>query len=60
MLHMLICTNGLLLNIYLASIGQDDGIGVESLSASGMIAGETSEAYNDIVTISMVNSSLIT
>jgi len=35
-------------------VGQDDGIGVESLSASGMIAGETSQAYNEIVTISMV------
>ncbi len=35
-------------------IGQKDGIGVESLSGSGMIAGETSQAYNEVVTISMV------
>ena len=35
-------------------IGQDEGLGVESLSGSGMIAGETSEAYNKICTISMV------
>ncbi|KAK2176007.1 hypothetical protein NP493_691g01001 [Ridgeia piscesae] len=35
-------------------IGQDNGIGVESLSGSGMIAGETSLAYKEIITISMV------
>ena len=35
--------------------GQEDGIGVESLSGSGMIAGETSQAYNDIVTMSLVS-----
>lgn len=35
-------------------IGQQDGIGVENLSYAGMIAGETSQAYNEIVTISMV------
>ena len=35
-------------------IGEKDGIGVESLSGSGMIAGETSHAYNEVVTISLV------
>ena len=34
--------------------GQQDGIGVECLSGSGLIAGETSAAYNDIVTMSLV------
>ncbi len=34
--------------------GQEDGIGVESLSGSGMIAGGTSIAYDKTVTISMV------
>ena len=35
--------------------GQEDGIGVESLSGSGMIAGETSRAYDEIPTISLVS-----
>uniref|UniRef100_T1JBH2 Uncharacterized protein n=1 Tax=Strigamia maritima TaxID=126957 RepID=T1JBH2_STRMM len=35
-------------------IGKDDGFGVENLRCSAMIAGETSQAYNEIVTISMV------
>ncbi|XP_063237346.1 acetyl-CoA carboxylase isoform X2 [Bacillus rossius redtenbacheri] len=35
-------------------IGKEDGIGVENLQAAGMIAGETSSAYQEIVTISMV------
>lgn len=35
-------------------IGQQDGLGVENLRYAGMIAGETSQAYNEIVTISMV------
>lgn len=35
-------------------IGAKDGIGVENLRYAGMIASETSKAYNDIVTISMV------
>ncbi|CAH1789095.1 unnamed protein product [Owenia fusiformis] len=35
-------------------IGQDDGLGVENLRGSGMIAGETSQAYNDIITINLV------
>ena len=35
--------------------GQEDGIGVECLSGSGMIAGETSCAYSDIITMSLVS-----
>lgn len=35
-------------------IGEKDGLGVENLRYAGMIAGETSRAYEDIVTISMV------
>ncbi|KNC52811.1 acetyl-CoA carboxylase [Thecamonas trahens ATCC 50062] len=36
-------------------IGTADGIGVENLRASGMIAGETSLAYEDVFTISLVS-----
>ncbi|PNF15149.1 hypothetical protein B7P43_G14819 [Cryptotermes secundus] len=35
-------------------IGKDDGLGVENLRYAGMIAGETSQAYKEVVTISMV------
>ncbi|XP_078451558.1 acetyl-CoA carboxylase-like isoform X2 [Lampetra planeri] len=35
-------------------IGQEEGLGVESLRGSGTIAGETSLAYEQIVTISLV------
>ncbi|XP_050530810.1 acetyl-CoA carboxylase isoform X6 [Daktulosphaira vitifoliae] len=35
-------------------IGKEFGFGVENLKYAGMIAGETSRAYQDIVTISMV------
>lgn len=35
--------------------GKDDGLGVENLRYAGMIAGETSEAYKEVVTISMVS-----
>lgn len=35
-------------------IGKDDGLGVENLRHSGMIAGETSQAYREIATYSMV------
>jgi len=35
-------------------IGQDEGLGVENLRGSGMIAGETSQAYNEVVTFNMV------
>lgn len=36
-------------------IGETDGLGVENLRYAGMIAGETSRAYEDIVTISLVS-----
>ncbi|XP_026475191.1 acetyl-CoA carboxylase isoform X2 [Ctenocephalides felis] len=35
-------------------IGKTDGLGVENLRYAGMIAGETSAAYEEIITISMV------
>lgn len=35
-------------------IGKDDGLGVENLRGSGTIAGESSQAYKEIITISMV------
>ncbi|XP_005722276.1 acetyl-CoA carboxylase isoform X2 [Pundamilia nyererei] len=35
-------------------IGKDDGLGVENLRGSGTIAGESSRAYEEIVTISLV------
>jgi acetyl-CoA carboxylase carboxyltransferase component len=34
--------------------GKDDGLGVENLRYAGMIAGETSQAYKEVVTISLV------
>ncbi|KAL6114247.1 acacb [Pungitius sinensis] len=34
--------------------GKDDGLGVENLRGSGTIAGESSQAYEEIITISMV------
>ncbi|XP_015588836.1 acetyl-CoA carboxylase isoform X3 [Cephus cinctus] len=36
-------------------IGKDDGLGVENLKFAGMIAGETSRAYQQVVTISIVS-----
>ena len=35
-------------------IGKEDGLGVENLRGSGMIAGETSRAYEDIFTVTHV------
>ncbi|CAF3336404.1 unnamed protein product [Rotaria sp. Silwood1] len=35
-------------------IGKENSLGVENLRGSGMIAGETSQAYNEIPTISLV------
>jgi acetyl-CoA carboxylase/biotin carboxylase 1 len=35
-------------------IGQEDGLGVECLRGSGLIAGETSRAYGDIFTVTLV------
>ena len=40
-------------------LGLANDIGVENLSAAGMIAGETSQAYDEIVTISLVTSRAI-
>jgi acetyl-CoA carboxylase / biotin carboxylase 1 len=37
-------------------IGLQDGIGVESLKGAGLIAGETSRAYEDIFTITLVTA----
>lgn len=37
-------------------IGLGDGLGVESLRGSGLIAGETSRAYDDIFTITLVTA----
>ncbi|KAF8329498.1 acetyl CoA carboxylase [Cantharellus anzutake] len=37
-------------------IGKQDGLGVESLRGSGLIAGETSRAYDDIFTITLVTA----
>jgi len=34
--------------------GKEDGLGVENLRYAGLIAGETSQAYKEVVTISMV------
>lgn len=41
-------------HIIKAIIGADDGIGVECLRGSGLIAGATSRAYKDIFTITLV------
>jgi len=37
-------------------IGLEDGLGVECLKGSGLIAGETSRAYDDIFTITLVTA----
>lgn len=37
-------------------IGLQDGLGVESLKGSGLIAGETSRAYDDIFTVTLVTA----
>ncbi|CAL1715333.1 unnamed protein product [Somion occarium] len=37
-------------------IGTQDGLGVECLKGSGLIAGETSRAYDDIFTITLVTA----
>ncbi|KAL0575912.1 acetyl-coenzyme-A carboxylase [Marasmius crinis-equi] len=39
-----------------AIIGLQEGLGVESLRGSGLIAGETSRAYDDIFTITLVTA----
>ena len=40
--------------------GRDDGLNVENLKGSGMIAGEMSAAYNETVTISLVRAAIVT
>ena len=40
-------------------IGKSNDLGVENLSAAGMIAGESAQAYHDIVTIAMVSARAI-
>ena len=37
-------------------VGREEGLGVENLRGSGMIAGESSIAYNDIITINLVST----
>ena len=36
-------------------VGKKDGLGVENLKGSGMIAGETSLAYDEVVTLNLVS-----
>ena len=36
-------------------LGREDSLGVENLRGSGMIAGETSDAYKEVVTMSLVS-----
>ncbi|KAG5984994.1 Acetyl-CoA carboxylase [Claviceps digitariae] len=38
----------------LTIVGREDGLGVECLRGSGLIAGATSRAYNDIFTVTLV------
>lgn len=35
-------------------IGKEEGLGVENLRGSGMIAGESSLAYEEIITMNLV------
>lgn len=46
--------NGVERHIITAVIGADNGLGVECLKGSGLIAGATSRAYKDIFTITLV------
>lgn len=39
-------------------IGKEEGLGVENLRGSGTIAGETSQAYKEVITISMVRPNI--
>lgn len=45
-------------------IGQQDGLGVENLKYAGLIAGETSKAYDEVeyfsISIALVNSQIFT
>ena len=49
-----IVENGEVRHVIKAIIGTEDGLGVESLRGSGLIAGATSRAYKDIFTITLV------
>ena len=37
-------------------VGREEGLGVENLRGSGIIAGESSIAYIDIITINLVST----
>lgn len=52
----LLCFHGCYRYIITDIIGKDDGLGVENLRGSGTIAGESSQAYQEIITISMVRN----
>lgn len=41
--------------MFVSLTGKEDGLGVENLRYAGMIAGESSRAYDEVVTISMVS-----
>ena len=43
----------------LDNVGLKDGIGVENLQGSGMIAGETSQAYDEVFTINLVSTNTL-
>jgi acetyl-CoA carboxylase/biotin carboxylase 1 len=49
-----IVENGETRHVIKAIIGAEDGLGVECLRGSGLIAGATSKAYKDIFTITLV------
>nr|CAD7194928.1 unnamed protein product [Timema douglasi] len=51
----LMCVIDLFPSAYDGLMCKEDGLGVENLQAAGMIAGETSQAYKEVVTISMVS-----
>lgn len=61
MLNLTICFDYVNFCRYIITdiIGKEDGLGVENLRGSGMIAGESSQAYEEIVTISMVRASCL-
>jgi acetyl-CoA carboxylase/biotin carboxylase 1 len=46
--------NGEIRHKIVSIIGAEEGLGVESLRGSGLIAGETSKAYEDIFTITLI------
>ncbi|THZ98158.1 acetyl-CoA carboxylase acc1 [Aureobasidium pullulans] len=46
--------NGEIRHVITTIVGAEDGLGVECLKGSGLIAGETSRAYEDIFTITLV------